>query len=257
MSGAEQEFAGKTAVVTGAAGGIGLGVAEAIMARGGRVLGLDIADRITTASEHPLWTGTPTDVTDPEAVRSAIQAFLQDSPRIDMLVSNAGIFAAGQHIVDLEIATFERSLRINLTSHLVVLKEVLASMKGSGPGSIVIVGSRNVAAPGPGAAAYSAAKAGLTQLGRVAALELAPDGIRVNIVHPDAVFDTNLWTKEALESSAKRYGKTVDEYKKSTLLGVGVRVQDVSEAVCLLLSDRFSRTTGAQVPVDGGNLRVV
>ena len=212
---------------------------------------------MTSASSDDLWTGAIADVTDPDAVRRAIRGFLTRVPRIDLFVSNAGIFSAGQHIVDLDIATFERSLRVNLTSHLVVMKEVLASMLGSGPGSIVIVGSRNVAAPGPGAAAYSAAKAGLTQLGRVAALELAPQGIRVNIVHPDAVFDTGLWTQDALESSARRYGKTVEEYKRSTLLGVGVRLEDVSEAVCLLLSDRFSRTTGAQVPVDGGNLRVV
>ncbi len=257
MNGATAEFAGRAAVVTGAAGGIGLAVSEALMARGARVLGLDLAEQVTSASGDDLWTGVVTDVTDPEAVRLAITGFLSTVARIDLLVSNAGIFSAGQHIVDLDIETFERSLRVNLTSHLVVMKEVLSSMRGSGPGSIVIVGSRNVAAPGPGAAAYSAAKAGLTQLGRVAALELAPEGIRVNIVHPDAVFATGLWTKDALEASARRYGKTVEEYKRSTLLGVDVRLDDVSEAVCLLLSDRFSRTTGAQIPVDGGNLRVV
>ncbi len=250
------EFAGRAAVVTGAAGGIGLAAAEALMGQGARVLGLDLAESVGTASSHELWSGVRTDVTDAAAVHAAVSGFLASVPRIDLLVSNAGIFTAGQHIVDLDVATFERSLRVNLTSHLIVLKEVLASM-GDGPGSVVVVGSRNVAAPGPGAAAYSAAKAGLTQLARVAALELAPKGIRVNVVHPDAVFSTGLWTKEALESSARRYGLTVEEYKRNNLLGVDVRLQDVTDAVLALLSDRFSRTTGAQVPVDGGNLRVV
>ncbi len=137
-----------------------------------------------------------------------------------------------------------------------MLKEVLAAI-GGGTGSIVVIGSRNVAAPGPGAAAYSAAKAGLTQLARVAALELAPQGVRVNVVHPDAVFNTGLWTDEALASSARRYGLTVEEYKRNNLLKVDVRLGDVTDAVLALLSDRFSRTTGAQVPVDGGNIRVV
>ena len=249
-------LAGRAAVVTGAAGGIALGCAEALMAAGADVLGLDLSPSTPTASAHERWTGVTADVTDADAVHEAITGFARRVGRVDLLVSSAGIFSAGQHIVDLDVATFERSLRVNLTSHLIVLKEVLASM-GEGPGSIVVVGSRNVAAPGPGAAAYSAAKAGLTQLARVAALELAPRGIRVNVVHPDAVFDTALWTQEALESSAKRYGLTVEEYKRNNLLGTDVRVADVAEVVLALLSDRFSRTTGAQVPVDGGNIRVV
>lgn len=250
------EFAGRAAVVTGSAGGIGLAVAEALMEQGATVLGLDLAETVATASSHERWTGVRTDVTDAAAVHRAVEGFLTTVPRIDLLVSNAGIFTAGKNIVDLDIETFELSLRVNLTSHLIVLKEVLASM-GDGPGAVVVIGSRNVAAPGPGAAAYSAAKAGLTQLARVAALELAPKGIRVNVVHPDAVFSTGLWTREALESSAKRYGLTVEEYQRNNLLGVDVRLADVSDAVLALLSDRFSRTTGAQVPVDGGNIRVV
>lgn len=250
------EFAGKAALITGAAGGIGLAVAEALMQQGATVLGLDVAETVVKASSHGSWTGVQTDVTDAAAVHQAVTAFLESMPRIDLLVSNAGIFTAGKYIAELEVETFERSLKVNLTSHLIVLKEVLMAM-GDGPGSVVVVGSRNVAAPGPGAAAYSAAKAGLTQLARVAALELAPRGIRVNVVHPDAVFNTGLWTDEALNSSAKRYGLTVEEYKRNNLLKVDVRLDDVAEAVLALLSDRFSRTTGAQVPVDGGNIRVV
>ena len=75
-------------------------------------------------------------------------------------------------------------------------------------GRVAVIGSKNVAAPGPGASAYSASKTAANQLARVVALEWAPDGIRVNSVHPDAVFDTALWTDELLAERAARYGMT-------------------------------------------------
>ena len=123
--------------------------------------------------------------------------------------------------------------------------------------SIVVIGSRNVAAPGPGAAAYSVSKAGITQLARVAALELAADGVRVNVVHPDAVFDTALWTEEALAQSAARYSMTVEQYKAKNLLGREIRSTEVGRLVSTLASDVFAATTGAQIPIDGGNDRVI
>src|SRR5205085_4798721 len=85
-------------------------------------------------------------------------------------------------------------------------------------GRVVVVGSRNVPAPGPGAAAYSASKAAMNQLARVAALEWAKDGIRINSLHPDAVYDTGLWTEELLASRAKAYNMTIEQYKKKNLL---------------------------------------
>jgi NAD(P)-dependent dehydrogenase (short-subunit alcohol dehydrogenase family) len=114
-----------------------------------------------------------------------------------------------------------------------------------------------VPAPGPGAAAYSAAKAALTQLARVAALELAPQGIRVNVLHPDAVFDTAIWTPEVLAERARHYGLTVDEYKRRNLLKVEITARDVAALVCALAGPLFSKTTGAQIPIDGGSDRVI
>jgi NAD(P)-dependent dehydrogenase (short-subunit alcohol dehydrogenase family) len=121
----------------------------------------------------------------------------------------------------------------------------------------VVIGSKNASAPGPGQAAYSVSKAGVTQLARVAALELAKDGVRVNVVHPNAVFDTGIWTKEVLESRAAAYGTTVDEYKRGNLLGVEITSQDVAVMVAALAGAVFRCTTGAQIPIDGGNERVV
>ncbi|MGH7336117.1 MAG: SDR family oxidoreductase, partial [Myxococcota bacterium] len=110
---------------------------------------------------------------------------------------------------------------------------------------------------GPGAAAYSAAKAAATQLARVAALELGPKGVRVNVVHPDAVFDTGVWAGGMLEARAKKYGLSVEQYRKRNVLGREVTAADVGRLVAALAGDLFAKTTGAQIPVDGGNERVI
>ena len=123
--------------------------------------------------------------------------------------------------------------------------------------NIVFIASKNVHAPGPGAAAYSAAKAGLTQLARVAALELAPFSIRVNILHPDAVFDTGIWTEEVLKSRAEHYGISVDDYKKKNLLKTEITSEDVALLVVTVAGTSFSKITGAQIPIDGGNPRII
>jgi NAD(P)-dependent dehydrogenase (short-subunit alcohol dehydrogenase family) len=123
--------------------------------------------------------------------------------------------------------------------------------------SVVIIGSKNVPAPGPGAAAYSVAKAGLAQLARVAALELGKDGIRVNTVHPHLVFDTALWTPELLAARAAQYGLSVEDYRRNNLLRVEISTRDVANAVVALAGPTFSKTTGAQIPIDGGSDRVV
>ncbi|KXK20830.1 MAG: 3-oxoacyl-ACP reductase [Chloroflexi bacterium OLB15] len=122
---------------------------------------------------------------------------------------------------------------------------------------VVVIGSKNVPAPGPGAAAYSASKAAMTQLARVAALEWGGDGIRINTVHPNAVFDTGLWTPEVLENRAKHYGLTVEQYKTNNVLKVEVTSHDVGELAAELCGSVFARTTGAQIPIDGGNDRVI
>jgi NAD(P)-dependent dehydrogenase (short-subunit alcohol dehydrogenase family) len=124
-------------------------------------------------------------------------------------------------------------------------------------GRVLVVGSKNVPAPGPGAAAYSASKAALNQLARVAALEWGGDGIRVNVVHPNAVFDTGIWTEEVLRTRAESYGLSVDEYRKNNVLRVEVTSRDVAELIVEMCGPLFARTTGAQVPIDGGNDRVI
>ncbi len=122
---------------------------------------------------------------------------------------------------------------------------------------MAVNGSRNVAAPGPGAAAYSCSKAALTQLARVAALEWGKDGIRVNIFHAHAVFDTGIWTEDVLRARAAHYGMTVEQYRSNNILRTEIRSQDVGELAAEMCGPLFAKSTGAQVSIDGGSDRVI
>jgi NAD(P)-dependent dehydrogenase (short-subunit alcohol dehydrogenase family) len=174
-----------------------------------------------------------------------------------MLVSNAGLFTRSARIEDMDARVWQESLALNLTSHQQVLQACVPYLRHGIDPSVVIIGSKNVPAPGPGQAAYSASKAGLTQLARVAALELASDGIRVNVLHPNAVFDTGTFTPEVLAARAAAYGLSIEAYKRNNLLGVEVTAHDVALAVTALVGPSFRKTTGAQIAVDGGNDRVI
>jgi NAD(P)-dependent dehydrogenase (short-subunit alcohol dehydrogenase family) len=91
----------------------------------------------------------------------------------------------------------------------------------------------------------------------VAALEWGADHIRINTLHPNAVFDTGIWTREVLASRAASYGLSVQEYKTNNVLKVEVTSRDVAELAAELCGPLFAKTTGAQIPVDGGTVRVV
>ena len=154
-------------------------------------------------------------------------------------------------------AEWQRSLDINLTGAMHVARESIPYLRLGWEPSLIMVGSKNVPAPGPAAGAYSVAKAGLTQLARVLALELAGDGIRVNTLHPNAVFDTAIWTDEVLEGRAAHYGMSVEDYRRNNLLHREVTSADVAALVCAMAGSVFRCTTGAQLPIDGGNERVL
>jgi NAD(P)-dependent dehydrogenase (short-subunit alcohol dehydrogenase family) len=175
-----------------------------------------------------------------------------------MLVLNAGVFPSSQPIQEIGRETWRSTMAINVEASLLVMQACHGLMKASPRGGrIVVVGSKNVPAPGPGAAAYSASKAALNQLARVAALEWGKDGIRVNSLHPNAVYDTALWTDEVLAARAKAYKLSVEQYKRNNLLRTEVASKDVAELAAELCGPLFAKTTGAQLPVDGGNERVV
>ena len=251
-------LSGEIALVTGAASGIGSACVEAFLTRGAAVVGLDVNAAIAELHCRPDFLGLVCDITDAEQLTSAFDAAVRAFGGLDMLVLNAGIFPGGRRIASLSQDEWRRVQAVNLDANLVLLRSAHPLLKCAPRGGrVVVIGSKNVPAPGPGAAAYSASKAGLTQLARVAALEWGTDRIRVNIVHPNAVFDTGVWTEEVLRNRAEAYGLTVEQYKTNNILRVEVTSRDVAEMVAEMCGPLFAKTTGAQVPIDGGNDRVI
>lgn len=256
--GAPKIFAGEIALVTGGASGIGKACVASLLARGAAVVGLDLNSAITSLYERKDFLGIQCDVTDESALASALEKTVQHFGGLDMLILNAGIFPVSQQISDISTTEWTKVMRVNLDANLILLNKAHPLLKLSPRnGRVVVIGSKNVPAPGPGAGAYSASKAALTQLARVAALEWGNDGIRINILHPNAVFDTALWTDEVLQKRARNYGITVEEYKTNNILHVEVTSRDVAELAAEMCGPLFAKTTGAQLPIDGGNDRVI
>lgn len=257
-SGSPPVFSGEVAVVTGAASGIGKACVDALLARGAAVVGVDISTNVQALYKRKDYLGIQTDLTDETQVAAALDTGVRKFGGVDMLILNAGIFPPSSQVSVLSSELWRKTFSINLDANLVLLRECHPLLKlAPHGGRVVLVGSKNVPAPGPGAAAYSASKAAGQQLARVAALEWGNDGIRINTVHPNAVFDTGIWTPEILQARASSYQMNVDQYKKNNVLGVEVNSRDVAELVAELCGPKFAKTTGAQIPVDGGNVRVI
>jgi len=257
-AGAPPAFAGEVVLVTGAASGIGKACVEAFLKRGAAVVGLDRNPSIETALRRPDYLGLVCDLTDAKAIDAAMDAAVRQFGGVDMLVLNAGIFPASSPVQSLSTDAWRNAMTVNVEANLLVMQAAhpLLRLAPRG-GRVVVIGSKNVPAPGPGAAAYSASKAALNQLARVAALEWAKDGIRINTIHPNAVYDTALWTDEVLASRAKAYNLTVEQYKRNNLLKTEVSSKDVAELAAEMCGPLFAKTTAAQVPVDGGTEKLV
>jgi len=252
---------GKIALVTGAASGIGRACVERLLANGACVAALDINRNVSSPNAFvgDLENILPIicNMTKEPDIKSAIEKTVRRFGGLDIIVSNAGVFPPSMDIVSMDSGAWDKSLQINLTSHQRLMTAAIPYLSHGIDPTVIIIASKNVPAPGPGAGAYSVAKAGLTQLGRVAALELGAHGIRVNMLHPNQVFDTAIWTKDTLEKRARHYGLSVEEYKTSNVLRTEITSRDVAELVCTMAGPAFAKTTGAQIPIDGGNERVI
>ena len=251
-------FAGEVAIVTGAASGIGKACAQALLKRGAVVVGLDLNSAIESLWMRADFLGLVCDLSNRKELEKAVDKAVKHFGGVDMLILSAGIFPKSEAVQDIDSDLWRKAMTVNVEANLLVMQACHALLKlAPRGGRIVVIGSKNVRAPGPGAAAYSASKAAMNQLARVTALEWGKDGIRINSIHPNAVYDTALWTDEVLAARAKAYNLTVDQYRTNNLLKTEVTSRDVAELAAEMCGPLFSKTTAAQVPVDGGNDRVV
>ena len=256
----------KVALVTGAAGAIGFGICRGLLEKGCYVAASDLAgerlDELTgelgkIAAERVK--GFDIDVTDERSVKDGIRKIVESWGGIDILVINAGV-AHVSFIRDMELEAFRRLEQVNVEGALLTLRECGNHFADQGTGGdIIIISTKNVPAPGAGFGAYSATKAGCHQLGRLASLELAQYGIRVNMVAPDAVFGegkfkSGLWQEvgpERMEARGLDEEGLQEYYRQRNLLQVRVTGRHVANAV-LFFATRQTPTTGATIPVDGG-----
>jgi rhamnulose-1-phosphate aldolase/alcohol dehydrogenase len=257
-----KELEGQVAVITGAGGAIGEGVARVLLDAGAAVALLDINQELAEAAAARLGGDTfavVADVTEEASMTAAMNAVCARFGGLDIVVPNAGL----AHVVSIEqlqMKDWQRLVAVNQTGVLLTIQTAARIMRKQGMGgSVVLVSSKNVLAPGANFGAYSASKAGAHQLARVAALELAAEGIHVNMVCPDAVFrngenPSGLWA-EVGPDRAKSRGLSAAElenfYQQRNLLKAPVTAQDVGQAV-LFFAARRTPTTGAVMPVDGG-----
>ena len=199
-------------------------------------------------------------VTDENAVAAAFADTAVEFGGVDILVSNAGI-ASSAPITETSLALWDKNMSILSTGYFLVSREafkvMLAQKMG---GAVVFVASKNGLAASPNASAYCTAKASEIHLARCLALEGAPEGIRVNVVNPDAVLKgSKIWSGDWLKERASTYGKDKEgleeHYRERSLLKRSVLPEDIAEAAYFLASDQSAKSTGNIINVDAGNVQ--
>ncbi len=256
-----RELAGRVALVTGAAGGIGRATLDVLAAEGACVVALDLdgegaADAVAPFGAEGL--AAPADVTDEAAVAAAHRAAVLAFGGVDVVVSNAGL-ASSAPIEQTSVEEWDRNHVVLVRGYFLVAREAFRVLRPQGRGgSVVFVASKNALVAGRNAAAYSSAKAAELHLARCLAEEGGAEGIRVNTVNPDAVLQgSRIWGSSWREERAAAYGISPDEleahYRARTTLGVNVVPADVAQAILHFASSaRSGKSTGNVLNVDGG-----
>jgi len=258
------ELAGQVALVTGAAGAIGCGIAEVLLERGACCVLTDVDAERLRVVEQRLGAGARVhaavaDVTDEAQVEAVFAAAARAFGGVDVVVPNAGV-AHVSAIERMDKQAFARVFDVNTTSTMVVLQQAARVFRAQQTGGCVVLqASKNVFAPGANFSAYSASKAAALQLARIAALEFAEMGVRVNSVNADAVFGdddvpSQLWQlvgPDRMQARGMDAAQLRDYYRERSLLKQSVTPRHVGEAVAWFAAQR-TPTTGAVLPVDGG-----
>lgn len=261
-----QPLRGEVAIVTGAAGAIGSAIAEELLIQGCCVALADLpGERLDSLLEglQPTFglsvMAVAMDVTDADQVTRGFGDVSRNWGGVDIVVANAGI-ALVASLTDMGLENFRRLERVNIEGTLLVLAEAARHFRVQGTGGdIIVVSTKNVFAPGARFGAYSATKAAAHQIARIASLELAEIGVRVNMVAPDAVFShgnrrSGLWAEVGPDRMRARGldEKGLEEYYRTrNLLKAKVTARHVAKAV-LYFATHQTPTTGATIPVDGG-----
>jgi rhamnose utilization protein RhaD (predicted bifunctional aldolase and dehydrogenase)/NAD(P)-dependent dehydrogenase (short-subunit alcohol dehydrogenase family) len=265
--GSPQPLEGKIALVTGGGGAIACGIGRQLLASGARVFLTDIdADRLHKVEEilasqfdNRMISSLVMDVTDEESVQEGMNTLVQQAGGLDILVPNAGI-AHVARLEELEDSTLKKVIDVNLIGVFQVIKAAIPLFKRQNfGGHIIINSSKNVFAPGAAFGAYSASKAGAHQLGKIAALELAEIGVRVNMINADAIFNdqdvsSGLWDvvgPDRMKSRNLDPEGLKEYYRQRNLLKTEVVADHVGNGVVFFASG-LTPTTGATLPVDGG-----
>jgi rhamnulose-1-phosphate aldolase/alcohol dehydrogenase len=261
-------LAGRVALVTGGAGGIGSATAERYLLDGACVVLADINDEALTSTLDNLTSRFGADVvrqvnmnvTDEAAVASAYAELAVEFGGVDILVSNAGI-ASSAPVEETSLALWNKNMDVLSTGYFLVSREAFKVMRMQDMGgSIIFVASKNGLAASPNASAYCTAKASEIHLARCLALEGAEAGIRVNVVNPDAVLrGSKIWEGDWLEQRAGTYGtdkEGLEEmYRQRSMLKRSVLPEDIAEAAYFFAADISAKSTGNIINVDAGNVQ--
>jgi rhamnose utilization protein RhaD (predicted bifunctional aldolase and dehydrogenase)/NAD(P)-dependent dehydrogenase (short-subunit alcohol dehydrogenase family) len=258
---------GQIALITGGGGAIGFGIADRLLAAGAAVVLSDIDEsrlqKVRSILKNRYSQGeieiVPFDVRDYHDVASAYDEISRRLGGIDIVLPNAGIAHVAM-IEDLEPQKLDQVIAVNLKGTFNTIKAAIPVFKRQRTGgNVVVISSKNVFDPGAAFGAYSASKAGAHQISKIAALELAQLGVRVNMINPDAVFgneeiSSKLWDlvgPDRMKSRGLDYEGLKEYYRKRNLLKVQVQAEHVGNAVVFFASEQ-TPTTGASLPVDGG-----
>ena len=259
------ELAGRVALITGGASGIGRATARVLAERGAHVVVADlnaagaqeVADELVAAHGLRRSIAVAADVTDEAAVVEMVRRTILEYGGLDILVASAGL-ASSAPVTETSLTVWELNYAVLARGYFLAAREAFRALIEQGRGgSVVFVGSKNALVAGANAAAYSSAKAASLHLARCLAEEGGPHGIRVNTVNPDAVIqDSAIWSSDWKAERASTYGVTEDDpqtfYRGRTKLGVSVYPEDVAEAIAFVAGPRAAKSTGNVINVDGG-----
>jgi 3-oxoacyl-[acyl-carrier protein] reductase len=245
-------LAGKVAIITGAASGIGLAAARRFIQEGAQVAVVDlnksgVAQTLEElGADHAL--GFVADVTQEESIVQLVTTTVERFGKVDIYYNNAGIPMAATPVEHVELTTWQRIMEVNTTAIFLAAKAVVPQMKRQGGGSIIVTASTSGIRPRPGLSAYSASKGAAILLTKALAIELAPSNIRVNAICPVAA---NTPMLERFGFGATR-DEAVQRFVASIPLGRLAEPEDIAQAAVYLASDEARAVTGITLEVDGG-----